>query len=271
MKLAICNELFEGWKIEDVFSCAAELGYDAVEIAPFTLCDSVVDVPAAERERIRQAAEQAGVEVAGLHWLLVSPKGLHISHPDATIRAKTRDYFLALIQFCSDLGGRVLILGSPKERSTIEPHTLEQTWSHSLETFRECADFAGERDVIVCLEPLLSDMTDFINTPTDATRMIEQVAHPNFRLIVDVYSSSQEGLDIPAQIRQFAPHLEHVHSNDDNGYCPGSGGADYPGIIQALRDVDYQGYLSTEVFEFEPDPLTIAQQSITYLKKMLGE
>ena len=98
MKLAICNEMFEDWKIEDVFTCAAELGYDAVEIAPYTLSESVVDISQAERDRIKKAAEDAKIEIVGLHWLLISPKGLYVNHPDAEIRAKTRDYFLALIQ-----------------------------------------------------------------------------------------------------------------------------------------------------------------------------
>ncbi len=269
MKLAICNELFEGWDIGDVFKCAAELGYDAVEIAPFTLCDSVVEVTPVERERIRHAAEEAGIEIAGLHWLLVSPKGLHINHPDATLRQKTRDYFLALIRFCSDIGGRVLVLGSPNERSTVPPHTLKDTWNYSLETFKECAAYAGENNVILCLEPLLSKSTDFINNPSEAVQMIQEVNHPNFRLIVDVYSSSCEKLDIPAEIRRFGDYIEHIHSNDDNGYCPGSGNADYPGIIQALKEIGYEGYLSTEVFDFEPDPETIARQSIEFLRSVL--
>ena len=59
MKIAICNEMFEDWKIEDVFTYAAELGYEAVEIAPFTLADSVLDISDTERTRIRKAAEDA--------------------------------------------------------------------------------------------------------------------------------------------------------------------------------------------------------------------
>ena len=99
MKLAICNEMFEDWKIEDVFIYTAELGYEAVEIAPFTLADSVLDISDAERSRIRKAADAAKVEIAGLHWLLVSPPGLYINHPDAEIREETRDYFLRSLTY----------------------------------------------------------------------------------------------------------------------------------------------------------------------------
>ena len=37
MKFGICNEIFQGWALPDTFACAARIGYDCVEIAPFTL------------------------------------------------------------------------------------------------------------------------------------------------------------------------------------------------------------------------------------------
>ena len=76
MKFTTCNEYFTDWPIEKVFDYAADLGYAAVEIAPFTLADSVEDIPASRRAQIRAAAERASVEIAGLHWLLASPDGL---------------------------------------------------------------------------------------------------------------------------------------------------------------------------------------------------
>ncbi len=269
MKLSICNEMFENWAIEDVFKCATELGYDAVEIAPFTLCDSVADVPQNERDKIRRAAENAGIEIAGLHWLLVSPKGLHLNHPDADIRAKTRDYFLELVKFCSDVGGTIMVIGSPNERSVVAPVTFEQAWEYTAETFRECAQLAQERDVILCMEPLYSDSTGFINTPAEAVKMIKAVDNPNFRLILDVFSSSCENVDLPAAIHTYKEYLAHVHTNDDNKKWPGSGGVDYPPIIKALQEINFTGYLSTEVFIFEPDPETIARESIKYLKSLM--
>ena len=269
MKLAICNEMFEDWKIEDVFTCSAELGYDAVEIAPYTLSESVVDISQAERDRIKKAAEDAKIEVAGLHWLLISPKGLYVNHPDAEIRAKTRDYFLALIQCCADLDGKIMVIGSPNERNVLEPLTYDEAWEYARETFSECATFAQEKDVILCMEPLSTQNTNFITTPAEAVRMVKAVDNPNFQIILDVTSTAAENLDMPTQIREFAEYVAHFHSNDDNGYLPGSGNVDYPPIIEALKSINYTGYLSTEVFNFEPDPETIARRSIEFLKSLI--
>jgi len=267
MKLALCNEMFEGWKLADVFAVAAELGFDAVELAPFTLADSVTEIPSRQRDAIRRDAERAGVEIAGLHWLFVSPKGLSLNGPDAALRAKTRDYLKELVRFCSDLGGRIMVLGSPQQRNVVEGVARDEAFAYARDTFRVCAELAGELDVVLCMEPLTSRSTNFITTPTEALTLIEAVHHPNFQMILDVYSSSAEKLDIPSEIRRFAPWIRHVHANDDNGYLPGSGGADYDGIIAALREVGYEGYLSVEVFDFKPDPLTIARRSIEFLRK----
>ena len=87
MKISICNELFQGWPIEKVFEYAALLGYDGVEIAPYTLADSVTEITQARRRRIRRAAEEAGVEIVGLHWLLARPEGLYINHQPEINRA----------------------------------------------------------------------------------------------------------------------------------------------------------------------------------------
>ena len=270
MKLAICNEMFENWKIENVFEYAAKLGYDAVEIAPYTLAESVIDINQTERDRIKKAAEAAKIEIAGLHWLLTSPKGLYLNHPDAEIRARTKDYFLALVQFCADVGGQVMVIGSAKQRNVMEPLTYDQAWEYTREIFSDGAALAQERDVILCMEPLASRHTNFMNTPAEAVEMVKAMDNPNFQIILDVASTAGENLDMPTQIRQFAEHVSHFHSNDDNGYLPGSGNVDYPPIIEALKEINYTGYLSTEVFNFEPDAETIARRSIEFLKPLVG-
>ena len=270
MKYSICNEMFEGWKLEDVFEFAAKTGYHGVELAPFTFCESAYDLSKEERDKIRMAAERAGVEIVGLHWLLVSPKGLHINHPDPSVRERTREYFKELVRLCADLGGRVMVFGSPKERNVLEPLTFEQAWEYAKETFRECAELAEEKGVVICLEPLHRGQTNFINVPDEAVKMIEEVNRPAFKLILDVYSMSTEELDIPGEIRKHAKYLEHFHANDKNRRYPGSSGeVDYGPIIEALKEVGYKGYLSIEVFEFDPGPEFIAREGLRYLKQLV--
>jgi sugar phosphate isomerase/epimerase len=117
VKFAICNEIFQNWKIDDVFRYAAKLGYDAVEIAPFTLANSVTDISPQERTQIRELAARNAIAIAGIHWVLVKPEGLYLNHSDGAIRDRTARYFRDLTDFCAYIGGTVKVVGSPKQRN----------------------------------------------------------------------------------------------------------------------------------------------------------
>src|SRR5215471_17778180 len=136
MKFAICNEIFKGWKLDDTLSYAKRLGYSAVEIAPFTLADLVTEISATERARIRDSAARIGIEIAGIHWVLVKPEGLYINHIDATIRERTSLYFRELVDFCADIGGKVIVVGSPKQRNVMPSVTSEQAREWATATFQ---------------------------------------------------------------------------------------------------------------------------------------
>lgn len=266
MNFSICNEPFEGWTIEDVFRKAAELGYDGVEIAPFTLANSVEDIPASRRKEIVEAAKSAGVEIVGLHWLLVKPEGLYLNHPDAGVRDRTRDYLDSLIRFCGDLGGKVMIFGSPKQRNVCEGLTYDQAWEYARETFQHCGRTAADAGVYLCVEALSPAETDFINTVTEAVRMVQEVNEPNFRTMVDIKAISSDGRPLPEIIEEGGDLIKHVHVNEPDGRGPGTGSTDFREVALALRGIGYDGYVSVEVFDYKPDPVTIARDSLAHLQ-----
>lgn len=266
IKFAICNEIFQGWTIERALEFAAETGYDALEIAPFTLANSVLDISAGRRREIREAAARAGIAIAGIHWVLVKPEGLYITHPDAAIRRQTADYFCALVDFCADVGGTRIIVGSPKQRNLQPGITWQQGWDWARETFAPAAQRAQERQVVLCLEPLSTEETNFITTARQAIEFTQTFANPNFQIILDVKAMCSEGRPLPDIIREAWPHFAHFHANDRNRKGPGFGEIDFKPIAQALKDVGYQGYVSVEVFRFEEGPEAIARQSLAHLR-----
>jgi len=267
MKFSICNEMFEGWNIREVFKYAKSVGYDGVEIAPFTLCNHVQELSSRQRESIKGYAKSLGLEVVGLHWLLVKPEGLYINHPDDSIRRKTSAYLQELVRFCSEIGGKVMVIGSPKQRAVMPGMSYEKAWALAKEVFSECLPVAVDGGVTLCIEPLSAAETNFITTAAEALRMVEEMDSPNFKLILDVKAMSSEGRDIPGIIRSARGKLAHVHANDANRRGPGFGSTDFVPIARALREIAYEGYVSVEVFDFSPDPQTIASKSIAYLRK----
>ncbi len=272
MKISICNELFKGWDIEKVFDYAARLGYDGVELAPFTIGETALDISPAVRKSIRAAAAKTGIEIVGLHWLLVKPAGLYINHPDAAIRKKTQGYLKALIDLCGDLGGKILVHGSPQQRNVKEGWDPGEAWKYAQETFQICAEAAQSRDVFYCLEALTTADTNFINTIDEALRMVAEIDHPNFQTMLDCRSiHAGAGSELPAVLRMALAtgKLRHVHVNDPNGRGPGFGDLQFAPLLKILHEANYPGYISVEVFDFAPDPRTIAGRSLGYLHGIL--
>lgn len=271
VKFAMCNEFCEGWSVEDAFKLAADTGYDGVELAPFTLADDVRKVPPERRRAVRSAAEDRGLEIIGLHWLLVTPKGLYMNHPDSEVRDKTVDYLIALANFCADLGGDRMVIGSPKQRNVCKGTTYEQAWEWARETFERVLSVAEERGVSLCLEPLARAETDFVTTVTEGLRMVRQIDSPNFRVHLDVKAMCDEGRPLGDIIREADGFVGHLHVNDANRNGPGWGDTDYAPIVDALQAIGYDDYASVEVFDFSHGAERIAETSLAFLTRVFGE
>ena len=267
MKFGICNEIFQNWKLDDAMAFAKNAGYDGIEVAPFTLAKYVTDIPAAERTRVRDDARRLGVEVSGIHWVLAQAEGMYLNHIDAEVRRRTARYFVELVNFCVDLGGRTIVVGSPKQRNVMEGVTFEQAWQWATETFRDSVKRAEDTGVTICFEPLASSETNFINTAADAIRFTRQFNSPAMKIILDVKAMSSESKPVPQIIRESRGEFAYFHANDKNLKGPGFGDVDFKPIAAALREVGYDGYVSVEVFKFEEGPEAIATRSIDYLRK----
>ena len=268
MKFALCNEMFENVGMADVCSTVKRLGYDGLEIAPFTLAESADKVSADQRKEVRRIVEDNGLEVAGLHWLFAGPAGLHMTTTDDDMWGRTRDYLSCLIDLCADLGGKVMVLGSPKQRSLVAGQTKGGAWRRAVDMLGGVMDQAAQAGATICLEPLAPVETDFINTVAEGMEMVRQINHPNLRIHLDVKAMCSQAEPVPDVIRSVkAQDVGHFHVNDANLYGPGMGDVDYAPIAEAINEIGWDKWLSVEVFKYDPDPETIAQKSIDYLRK----
>lgn len=273
-RYAICNETWGDLPFAETCRRIADAGYDGVEIAPFTLANEfgkpgADDLTADERRTVRAAAEDAGLSIAGLHWLLVPPPdGLHLTTPDDAVRARTSDYLRKIADLCADLGGTILVLGSPKQRSLDDSTPRSVGRERFLGALTDCLAVCADRGVTLCLEPLGPGETNFLNTLAEARECIEATGnHPACRTIFDVKAAATESSSFEALIAANADIIAHVHANDVNRRGPGFGETRFPPILSALRSVGYSGWISVEVFDYTPDPDTIARRSIQTLKE----
>ena len=271
MKFGICNEIFQGWTLDDTFAYAKKAGYDFVELAPFTIAKYVTEISAAERQKIRDSALRTGIGISGLHWVLVQAEGMYLTSPDDTVRAKTSAYFSELVNCCADLGGTRIIVGSPKQRNVADGVSYEQAWTWATDVFRDAVKRAEDRGVVICFEPLAPVETNFVNTAEEGIRFAAQFASSAMSVILDVKAMLSESKSIPQIIRESAGKFEYFHANDSNLKGPGFGDVDFHPIAAALRETGYAGIVSVEVFKFEEGPEVIATQSREYLRKTFVE
>src|SRR5439155_5863189 len=267
MRYAICNETFEGWDHARVCRYVADLGYTGLELAPFTLASRITDVTAERRRTLRRQAEDCGVAILGLHWLLAKTEGLQVTSADETVRRRTADYLVELARCCRDVGGELMVFGSPAQRRIPAGATLAQATDYAADTFGRALPGIADCGVQLCLEPLSPPEADFITTCAEGVALLDRLRHPNFVLHLDVKAMSTEAEPTPELIRRHAARTAHFHANDPNKRGPGFGKADFVPIFQALRDGGYHGWVSVEVFDYSPDPETIARESLRYMRE----
>ena len=268
-KFAICNETFGDWPFDRAFAFAAECGYRGLEIAPFTIANDVTEISSKRRANIRRQAEKAGLQVIGLHWLLARTQGFHLTSPKADVRRKTTGYLGALARFCADLGGKLLIFGSPQQRNLLPGVTPEAGMQHATEVLRSTLPMLEKTDVTVAMEPLSPKTTNFLRTAAEAVELIRRVDSPRCRLILDCNAMAAESTPHAELIRTHRRWLSHFHANDPGGQGPGFGKLDFVPILNALREIDYAGWISVEVFNYRPGPERLARESIRYMQRCL--
>ena len=270
-RFAICNETWGDLPFADTCRQIAAAGYDGVEIAPFTLAKefgkNADQLTPGERGQIRQSAEDAGLKIAGLHWLLVPPpNGLHLTTSDDEMRQRTAEYLRGLADLCADLGGTILVLGSPKQRSLAADVSHAVGAARFLETIGPCLETCVARGITLCLEPLGPDETNFLNTLADAQTLIAAANSSACRTIFDVKAAATEAKPFAQLIADHAKIIAHVHANDVNRRGPGFGDTDFVPIFAALDQIGHDKWVSVEVFDYAPDPDTIARISLQTLK-----
>ncbi|GBD42003.1 D-psicose 3-epimerase [bacterium HR39] len=268
MRLCLCNEVLRPFDFARQCTFAAELGYDALEVAPFTLATEPHRLPPGEVAALRRSAQGAGIAVSGLHWLLLTPPGLSLTTPDPQVRAKTREVLSGLVQLCADLGGRYLVLGSPAQRR-LEPRREAEGRARAMELLAETAAGAEEAGVIVCLEPLAPVETDFVNTVAEAAEIVHAIGSPALRTMVDCRAAAlAEAEPVPELLRRWLPTglVAHVHLNDRSGLAPGQGEDRFGPVLAVLRELDYAGDLGIEPFTYRPDGPGAAAFAAGYLR-----
>ncbi len=272
MKISLCNEVLRELDFPAQCALAKALGYRGLEIAPFTLGHQPHRLAAVRRQQLRRIAEDHGLQITGLHWLLLTPDGLSITSRDDGTRERTLDVMRRLIELCADLGGTVMVHGSPKQRPIERGDSKAVALARARDGFAAIAADAEQAGVTYCIEPLAPAETKLINTVEEAALIVEQIGSPALRTMIDVCAAGNaESEALPELIERWLPtgHIAHIHLNDPNRRAPGQGRLRFGPILEALRRQGYAGAAAVEPFVYEPDGPTAAARAIGYLQALL--
>jgi D-psicose/D-tagatose/L-ribulose 3-epimerase len=268
---AICNEAFEKFAFADACRAIRKAGYEGIEIAPFTLAEDPATIPPSKRTEYRDAMAGEGLRFVGLHWLMVSPTGLHVTTPDAALRARSWQHIRNLIDLCADLGpDGVMVFGSPNQRSTTGGLNREQATRNYIEGLASVGPHAAERGVIVLVEALPKAQCDVVQTLDESADIVREIASPGVRTMFDTHNAIDEAEPHAVLIDRHYDVIRHVHVNELDGRHCGAGSYDFKPVLSVLRRRNFPGWVSLEAFDFTPGAEKLANDSLRYLESEIS-
>lgn len=272
LKQAICNEAFEGWDFAEECKVIKRAGYEGIEIAPFTLGEDPAQVSAARRKELREMIPSEGLEFVGLHWLMVAPKGLHVTTPDKALREKSWLHIRNLIDLCADLGeGGVMVFGSPFQRASTGGATREEATKHYVDGLAGVAPHAEQRAVTILVEALPRAQCDVVQTLEEAAGIVHQINSPAIRTMFDVHNAIDEVEPHAVLVERYWDLIRHVHVNELDGKHCGKGDYDFKPLLELLMRKGYQRWVSLEAFDFSFGAEAIANESLRHLESEMNK
>jgi D-psicose/D-tagatose/L-ribulose 3-epimerase len=267
---SMCNEAFDKRPLPEVCRAVRKAGYTGIEIAPFTLADDPVEVSPSQRREYRGVIASEGLEFVGLHWLMVSPAGLHVSGPDAALRARSWQHIHHLIDLCADLGdGGVMVFGSPKQRAAAGGLSRAEATRNFTDGIAAVAPHACQRGVTVLVEALPADQCDVVQTLEEAAGIVRQIDSPAVRTMFDVHNAIDEQQPHAVLVDRYFDVIRHVHVNELDGRHCGAGTYDFAPVLEMLRRRDYAGWVSLEAFDFTPGAERLGTESLRHLESVI--
>lgn len=237
----------------------ADLGFDGAELAVRNPKDLKV-------ENVIKIIKENDLEVPAIGTgQAYGEEGLSFSDPDETIRRMAVERINDQIVFASNFNAQViigLIRGIIKEN--VDKAEAEE-WT--IDCLRKCTEFAKKYNIGLTLEPVNRYESNFINTLNEGIEFIKRVGASNLGLLVDTFHMNIEEISINDSIVQAKDYITHVHFADSNRWAPGCGHLDFAKIVQTLKKIGYQGYVSAEILPF-PDPDSCARLTIEHLNKI---
>ena len=257
------------YTLEETIRRIAGIGYDGIEIGAAAPHAYPAHLSKERRREIKKVLDDNGIAVSSMLPAPGGGPGFNVASPLAEERREAVDQYKKVIELCSDLGGPTVmyiagwqIYGTPRI----------QAWNWSREALGEIAKTAADFGVVVVVEPTPTD-SNLIESCDDAIELMEQVGAKNVGLMFDTQHAYYRN-EVPTDyVYRMGKDLRHIHLAEFGRLPPGAGRGDFVGLVAALREIDYKGYLTMEIGfnrrDVEPD--LVARQAYEYMKPLVSK
>ncbi|MDK2789244.1 MAG: fructoselysine 3-epimerase [Epulopiscium sp.] len=263
-----CYSSFPVWvpayPIEEVIKRLSQIGYDGIEIGCAAPHAWPYYLSAEKRKEIKELLDKNNIKASSM---LPAPGGGPGANPASSIieeRKWTVQHYKDVVDLASDLGTPTVLYVAGW---VIYGTSQKDAWKYSLESLTEIAEHAKSRNITICVEPTSAD-SNLVQTADDALIMMEQTGLPNVKVMFDTFHVLYRN-EVPSDyVYTMGKNLKHIHLSDYNRLAPGQGGMDFLPVMQALKDIDFDGYVTMEVgfASRSSHPDSIARLSLEYLK-----
>jgi protein FrlC len=255
------------YTLEETIKRIAGIGYDGIEIGAAAPHAYPAHLSKERRKEIKKVLDDNGIGVSSMLPAPGGGPGFNVASPLVEERREAVDQYKKVIELCSDLGGPTVmyiagwqIYGTPRI----------QAWNWSREALSEIAKTAADFGVVMVVEPTPTD-SNLIESCDDAIELMEQVASKSVGLMFDTQHAYYRN-EVPTDyVYRMGKNLRHIHLSEFGRLPPGAGPGDFVGLVAALRQIDYKGYLTMEIGfnrrDVEPD--LVARQAYQYLKPLV--
>lgn len=236
----------------------AQLGYDVVELA-------IRDPKLIDRTELKELLKKYNLTVPAIGTgQAYGEEGLSFTDPDLEVQRKAVQRIKDQMDLAEELGGARVIIGLI--RGTVRPGwDPQQAEAFFIKNMTTCLDYKPRIKIV--LEPINRYETNLYNDTHSTREIIDKIARPNCKMLIDTFHMNIEEPDINESIVKVKDYIAHVHFADSNRWAPGCGHIDFASILTTLKKIGYQDAISAEILPF-PSPDECMKLTMNYYKKL---
>jgi D-psicose/D-tagatose/L-ribulose 3-epimerase len=271
MKISISNIAWKNEEETNIAQLLPTMGVHGVDIAYTKFWATPYDAPSEALQEYRAFWAKQGIQIIGMQSLIYGRPDL-ILFGDPSVRDQMAQYLSDVFRLAGQLGARLLVFGSPKNRLKGDLSETE-AMNIAVEFFGKLAGAAQRENVILCIEPNPPAYgCDFIQTTASALKLVQQVDHPSFRLHLDAAIMTMNGEDIDKALESAIEVLAHFHVSEPHLGVIGEGTVDHARFAKCLRFLNYQGWVAIEMRNgWRVTDIEAVRSALTYSWEIYGD